>query len=207
MSLSDARNLRLAGLAAGLCALFALSGCQVKPLYATDTGTAQAMASIDFSEADDRVELEVRNNLVFLAGGGASEPVNPEYDVDFNVTTRYIGVLLDLKYTDVKVELTSPIGLEFAQAIAPIPTIGFVGRGYVARNVAIGGELSFFRLPGEYEDYDGKYTDVDFYGTVNFTNNVGATLGYRSVDVFYKNRFDNGALKFSGIYISGVVRF
>ena len=55
--------------------------------------------------------------------------------------------------------------------------------------------------------YDGKYTDVDFYGTVNFTNNVGATLGYRSVDVFYKNRFDNGALKFSGIYISGVVRF
>ena len=44
----------------------------------------------------------------------------------------FAGVLLDLKYTDVKVELTSPIGLEFAQAIAPIPTIGFVGRGYVA---------------------------------------------------------------------------
>jgi LPS-assembly lipoprotein len=97
MSLFDARNLRLAGLAAGLCAILALTGCQVKPLYATDTGTAQAMAAIDFSEADDRVELEVRNNLVFLAGGGASEPVNPEYDVDFNVTTRYIGVLLDLK--------------------------------------------------------------------------------------------------------------
>jgi LPS-assembly lipoprotein len=97
MSLSDARNLRLAGLVAGLCALFALSGCQVKPLYATDTSTAEAMASIDFSEADDRVELEVRNNLVFLAGGGASEPVDPQYDVDFNVTTRYIGVLLDLK--------------------------------------------------------------------------------------------------------------
>lgn len=97
MSLSDARILRVAGLAAGLCALFALSGCQVKPLYATDNVTQQAMASIDFSEADDRVELEVRNNLVFLAGGGASEPAAPEYDVDFNVTTRYIGVLLDLK--------------------------------------------------------------------------------------------------------------
>lgn len=97
MSLCDARNLRLAGLAAGLCALLALSGCQVKPLYATDSGTQQAMASIDFSEADDRVELEVRNNLVFLAGGGQSEPANPQYDVDFNVTTRYIGVLLDLQ--------------------------------------------------------------------------------------------------------------
>ncbi|MGV3549780.1 LPS assembly lipoprotein LptE [Rhizobium sp.] len=97
MSLCDARNLRLVGLAAGLCALLALSGCQVKPLYATDTNTQQAMAAIDFSEADDRVELEVRNNLVFLASGGAGEPVNPQYDVDFNVTTRYVGVLLDLK--------------------------------------------------------------------------------------------------------------
>jgi hypothetical protein len=130
------------------------------------------------------------------------------YEYDFVYRSRgFAGVLFDLKYTDVKVELTSPIGLEFAQAIAPIPTIGFVGRGYVSKNVAIGGELSFFRLPGEYEDYDGKYTDVDIYGTANFTNNVGATLGYRSVDVFYKKRFDNGALKFSGLYISGVVRF
>jgi LPS-assembly lipoprotein len=97
MSLSDAGNLRRAGLAAGLFAILALTGCQVKPLYATNSGTREAMASVDFSEADDRVELEVRNNLVFMAGGGAGEPVDPQYDVDFNVTTRYIGVLLDLK--------------------------------------------------------------------------------------------------------------
>lgn len=97
MSWCDARILRLAALAGGVAALLALGGCQVKPLYATDSGTQQAMAAIDFSEADDRVELEVRNNLVFMAGGGAGEPVNPQYDVDFNVTTRYIGVLLDLK--------------------------------------------------------------------------------------------------------------
>jgi len=130
------------------------------------------------------------------------------YEYDFLYRSRgFVGVLLDLKYTDVNVELTSPIGVEFAQAVAPIPTIGFVGRGYVTKNVAIGGELSFFRLPGEYENYDGKYTDVDVYGTANFTNNVGATVGYRSVDVFYKAKRDNGALKFSGLYISGVVRF
>jgi hypothetical protein len=130
------------------------------------------------------------------------------YEYDFVYRSRgFAGVLFDLKYTDVNVELTSPIGVEFAHAIAPIPTIGFVGRGYLAKNFAVGGELSFFRLPGEYENYDGKYTDVDFYGTVNFTNNVGATLGYRSIDVFYKAERDNGALKFSGLYISGVVRF
>lgn len=104
MSLSDVRypGVRYSGLgrlllaAAGLSALLLASGCQVKPLYATSSDTAAAMVSIDFSEADDRVELEVRNNLVFMAGGGAGEPPNPEYDVDFNVTTRYVGVLLDL---------------------------------------------------------------------------------------------------------------
>jgi hypothetical protein len=130
------------------------------------------------------------------------------YEYDFVYRSRgFFGVLFDLKYTDVNVELTSPIGVEFANAIAPIPTIGVAGRGYVAKNFAVGGELSFFRLPGEYENYDGKYTDIDFYGTVNFTNNLGATLGYRSVDVFYKSKLDTGALKFSGLYISGVARF
>lgn len=115
MSLSDSKALRFAGYAAGLTALLALSGCQVKPLYATNSGTQAALASIDFSEADDRVELEVRNHLVFLAGGGAGEPVNPEYDVDFNVTTRYIGVLIDLK-TDLpragRVELRADFSLK-----------------------------------------------------------------------------------------------
>jgi LPS-assembly lipoprotein len=97
MSWFNANPLKIAGLVLGLGAATALSSCQVKPLYATNSGTAQALASIDFSEADDRVELEVRNSLVFLTGGGAGVPVSPQYDVDFNVTTRYVGVLLDLK--------------------------------------------------------------------------------------------------------------
>jgi len=99
MSLFDVRNSGLGRwilTAAGLSVMLFATSCQVKPLYATSSDTAAALASIDFSEADDRVELEVRNNLVFMAGRGAGEPVNPEYDVDFNVTTRYIGVLLDL---------------------------------------------------------------------------------------------------------------
>jgi len=131
------------------------------------------------------------------------------YEYDFIYRSRgYAGVLLDAKYTDVRVELLSPIGEEFTTAVAPIPTIGFVGRGYVAKNVAIGGELSFFRVPDNLsEDYDGEYTDFDIYGTVNFTNNVGATVGYRSVDVFYQADRDTGSLKFKGLYFTGVVRF
>jgi len=97
MSLSDARKPLMSAGSASRPVSPSSTSPIVPVARAATTGTAQAMASIDFSEADDRVELEVRNNLVFLAGGGASEPVNPEYDVDFNVTTRYIGVLLDLK--------------------------------------------------------------------------------------------------------------
>jgi hypothetical protein len=131
------------------------------------------------------------------------------YEYDFIYRSRgFAGVLFDVKYTDVNVELQSPIGREFTTAVAPIPTIGFVGRGYVARNVAIGGEVSFFRVPDNLSNrYDGEYTDFDIYGTVNFTRHFGASVGFRSVDVFYKVDDDSGALKFNGLYFSGVVRF
>jgi LPS-assembly lipoprotein len=73
-----------------------LAGCQVRPLYATDGGTDAALKSIAFSDADDRVELEVRNQLIFLAAGGAGEPGNPLYDVELNVKERNVGVLVEL---------------------------------------------------------------------------------------------------------------
>jgi hypothetical protein len=131
------------------------------------------------------------------------------YEYDFLYRSRgFAGVLLDVKYTDVRVELNSPIGLEYTTAVAPIPTIGFVGRGYIARNVAIGGEVSFFRVSDNLSDnYDGDYTDFDIYATVNFTRNAGASVGFRSVDAFYKADNDTGALKFTGLYFNGVVRF
>lgn len=88
---------RGAGFAATLLLMLGLASCQVKPLYATDGATDAAMRSIQFSEADDRVELEVRNNLVFSAAGGAGEPAAPDYDVDLNVATRNVGVLLEME--------------------------------------------------------------------------------------------------------------
>jgi hypothetical protein len=131
------------------------------------------------------------------------------YEYDFVRRSRgFAGVLFDVKYTDVRVELNSPIGTEFTTAVAPIPTIGFVGRGYVSKNVAIGGEFSFFRVPDNVsEQYDGEYTDFDLYGLVNFSKNLGGIVGIRSVDVFYKADNDTGTLKFRGLYFSGVVRF
>jgi hypothetical protein len=132
------------------------------------------------------------------------------YEYDFIYRDRgYAGVLFDLKYTDVNVTLDSPIGQEFTAQVAPIPTIGFVGRGYVAKNVSITGEVSFFKIPENLggDDFGGKYLEYDFYGTFNVNRYVGAQFGVRSIDVEYFQDFDAGTLTFRGWYFGGVVRY
>lgn len=131
------------------------------------------------------------------------------YEYDFVSLPRgFVGFLVDLKYTDVRVDLQSTIGEEFTDQAAPIPTLGLIGRGYITPNVAITGEFGYLKVPESLsEDFGGRYIDFDFYGTVNFTNNVGAQLGYRSIDVLYEEERDSGTLKFKGWYFAGVVRF
>ena len=132
------------------------------------------------------------------------------YEWDFVYRDRgFVGVLLDVKYTDVEASLENAlVGREFARARAPIPAIGIIGRGYLAPNVSITGEFSGFKLPeGIDEEYRGKYFDFDLYGTVNFSDNFGAQLGYRSLTVFYKVEEDEGDFKMKGFYFGGVARF
>lgn len=131
------------------------------------------------------------------------------YEYDFLYFSRgYLGAVVELKYNDVRVELNSPIGAEFTSQTAPIPTIGLAGRGYIAPRVSVTGEFAYFNLPDNLsEGDDGRYLDFDLYGTANFTNNVGAQLGYRTIDVFYQADLDRGDLKFKGWYFGGVVRF
>ena len=80
----------------GLAILGVLAGCQVRPLYSTTAGTEGKLASVSISEADDRVEQQVRNDLVFLFAGGAGEPQTARYHLELNVRVRNIGVLDDV---------------------------------------------------------------------------------------------------------------
>lgn len=147
-------------------------------------------------------------------------PVNTEadlttwrfgYEFDFIYRSRgYLGVLLDLKYTNVDVVLESPIGTEFTSQVAPIPTIGVVGRGYVADGVSITGEVSFFKVPEKLADQidgGGRYLDYDFYGTFNFNRYLGAQVGLKSIDVEYRKDLDAGILNFNSWYFGGVFRY
>ncbi len=132
------------------------------------------------------------------------------YEFDFVSTDRaYGGFVLDIKYTDVTATLATPITApEYAHARAPIPALGGIFRVYPAANVSITGEITGFKLPeGAIKNTTGHYLDVDFYGTLNFTNNLGAQVGYRSFDVGYLVSSDTGDFKLRGMYFGLVARY
>ena len=131
------------------------------------------------------------------------------YEYDFVYRDRgFVGLVLEAKYTDIQATLSNVIDKEFVHARGPVPAVGFIGRGYVAPNIAITGEFTFFPLPQDtFDRYKAKYYDLDLYGTVNFTDYVGAQVGYRSFDVFYHIDEDEGDLRLRGLYFGGLVRF
>ena len=131
------------------------------------------------------------------------------YQYDFLVRNKgFAGFIVEAKYTNVDVELDSPFAQEFAHARAPIPALGGIGRVYVVPNISITGELTLFRVPESIsKDYNAHYTDLDIYGTVNFTNYVGVKAGYRSLDLGYLIKSDSGSFTLNGLYFGAVLRY
>ena len=131
------------------------------------------------------------------------------YEYDFLYRERgFLGVLFDVKYTDVNVALNSPIGEEFTKAVAPLPTIGGVARVYAAKNLALNGEMSYVKVPDNLsETVEGRYLDFDVNATFNPHKNFGVQAGYRSIDISYLVDLDSGTLTFKGLYFGGTVRF
>lgn len=131
------------------------------------------------------------------------------YEYDFiSMAKGFGGFVLDLKQTDVKATLRSPILDEFTKLQAPVPSIGGIARVYVTPAVSITGELSGIRIPkNEQYDFNGHYADLDIYGTVNINRNVGAQFGYRSFDVDAVIKDDSGSFTLKGIYFGVVARY
>jgi hypothetical protein len=132
------------------------------------------------------------------------------YEFDFVSNSRgFGGVILEAKYTDVRVELDAPIFnlAEFATARAPIPALGGIGRFYIVPNIAVTGEVTAFKLPTIADKWAGHYFDLDVYGTLNFNNNIGVKGGFRSLDLGYLIKEDTGAFTMYGMYFSAVLRY
>jgi hypothetical protein len=69
-------------------------------------------------------------------------------------------------------------------------------------------EVTGFKIPDSIEGrYNAHYVDVDLYGTINATNNVGVKVGYRSLDLSYKFQEDAGAFTLKGVYVGAVIRY
>ena len=134
------------------------------------------------------------------------------YELDVISRDRgFAGLLLDVKYTDVQANLTSGALAEFTHAQAPIPAIGGIVRVYVVSNLSLTGEVSGFDvkwLPDSItKGNTGHYTDIDLYGTMNFTKNFGVQAGYRSFDVGYLVKTDSGNFTLKGLYFGAVARY
>jgi hypothetical protein len=150
----------------------------------------------------------------------AQLPVNSElswrqlqfaYEWDFLYHPRwFVGVVLAAKYATVDVSLRSPLDAEYNNISAPIPSIGGIGRFYLAKNFAITGEYNYFKLPTSVDPknrYDGRSADFNLYGTFNVTNNFGAQVGYRTYEIDYRVKNDIGNFALKGLYFGAVARY
>ena len=131
------------------------------------------------------------------------------YQYDFIVKNRgFGGFIMEAKYTDVRAELNSPFRQEFTRQRAPIPALGGIGRVYVVPNISITGEVTGFMIPDSVDNrYQAHYVDVDVYGTINFTDQIGVKGGYRSLDLGYVIKKDTGNFVLQGIYFGAVLRY
>jgi hypothetical protein len=169
-----------------------------------DTDSVQVNREFIFNGQRYNIGLPVTTNVDFTTYGFG-------YQYDFLYFKRgFVGAGINLKYTNVDVNLASPIGAEFVSAAAPIPAISIGGRGYVTPNLAVDSELAFFRIPDKLSEQiegDGSYTDFDLHATYNFNKNVGFRFGWRRTHIFYNVDLDRGDLEFKGTYFGGVIRY
>jgi hypothetical protein len=118
----------------------------------------------------------------------------------------FAGIFADVKYNKMHAQLTAlPVGTVAFDRNVPVPTIGGIGRGYLTQYVSVTGEFTALKL--NRDTFNAKFYDFDLYGTVNFTRNVGAQLGYRKITADYTVDNDTGELEMKGPYFGGVVRF
>ena len=129
------------------------------------------------------------------------------YEYDFVYRDRgFVGLVLEAKYTDVTATLTNALDLEFVHARAPIPAVGLIGRGYVAPNIAITGEFTFFKLP-EIQGTSGSYsTSICTAPSTSPTTSACRAATDRSTSST-RSTTTTGTCSSRASYFGGVVRF
>ena len=130
------------------------------------------------------------------------------YEWDFISKSRgFVGVLFEARKTELTAALSSLAVTGEVAAQAPLPAIGVVARAYPLPDLAVNFELSGLKVPPIDDKYEGNYSDMEISGTVNVTDNLGVTLGWRRLDTNIRIERDFGDLKFRGLWYGGAIRF
>lgn len=162
-------------------------------------GSKVITESFNFSGKTYTINTLVNSNLdasIFKIGYGLDLISNP---------MGSLGVFIDLNYADVSATINAP-GLGFSESgsvTGYLPAIGIGGRIYV-----IPGRLS---LSGELEGMQvsdlGSYLEAEASIDYRIIENLGLSLGYKTIDLKAKKDDDKGELTLSGPYFSLLLRF
>lgn len=132
--------------------------------------------------------------------------VGYEWDA-FRRRAWYLGVLAELKQTDIRVRLTAPGADQARRTQVPVPAIGPVGRVYLTDRWSITGELTGMAVPDSADRrYGGHYVDTDVYATFNVRQYIAAQAGFRSIDLRHLGESDAAKIRLRGVYAGVVVR-
>ncbi|HEX5070563.1 MAG TPA: hypothetical protein VFV78_10155 [Vicinamibacterales bacterium] len=130
------------------------------------------------------------------------------YEWDFFYRPRgYVGMLLEVRQTDLSAALTSLLASGEIAGNAPIPSLGLAGRVYPIRQLAINLEGSFMKLSDLDPDHVFQSFDFEVSGTYNFHRTAGISAGWRRMNTNLVLDGDRGDLNFAGVWIGGVVRY
>jgi hypothetical protein len=138
------------------------------------------------------------------------------YEYDFISKNRgFGGIILEAKYTDILADLRSPNmqQLESSHQQLPIPSLGGIARVYVVPNISATFEMTGIAIPQAITDQfsiGGHYKELQAYGTINLTNNIGFQGGYRALDLGYLQRASDGStasLLLKGVFFGLTARY
>ena len=168
------------------------------------TGDAILEREIIFNGESYPVGIPVQSMLEFRSR-------RIDYEYDFLYRSRWsVGFVVGADFAEVSASIDAPLVHGSIVEQTPTPLLGGAVRVYPLKNVSVTAKIVGFKLP-ESIDRERRYSlrivDIDIYGTVNFTDNLGAQVGYRSFDVTFRVKEDSGDFLARGFYLGGVVRF
>lgn len=162
-------------------------------------GSRVTTESFNFSGKTYTVNTLVNSSLdakIFKIGYGLDIISNP---------VGSFGVFIDLNYADISATVEAPdLGFyESGSVTGYLPAIGISGRVFVIPNrLSFSGEIEGMQISDM-----GSYLESEVSVDYRIIENLGVSLGYKTINLKAEKDSDRGELNISGPYLSLLLRF